>query len=67
MASLRCLISDQAGDSAIQYALVAGILSVIVLAGSLALREPILNLYTDVGDKAGNALSAETAAGTSNQ
>jgi Flp pilus assembly pilin Flp len=66
MASLQWLIHDQSGDSAIQYALVAGILSVIVLAGSLALREPIIDLYTQVGDKAGAALKAEPAAGPSN-
>ncbi len=67
MAFLHCLIRNQNGDSAIQYALVAGILSVIVLAGSLALREPIIDLYTGISDEAGNALSVEPAAkGASN-
>jgi Flp pilus assembly pilin Flp len=63
MTSLHCLFRDQRGDSAIQYALVAGILSVIVLAGSLALRGPIIDLYTEMGSKADDALSAEPAAG----
>lgn len=67
MASLQRLVHDQAGDSAVQYALVAGILSVIVLAGSLALREPIIDLYTDMGDKAGEALSVEPTAGAPNR
>lgn len=57
MNSLRGLLGDQRGDSAIQYALVAGLLSVVVLVGSLALREPLIELYTNMGDQAGDALS----------
>jgi len=63
MKSLHGLLGDQRGDSAIQYALVAGLVSVVVLVGSLALREPLLELYTDVGNQAGNALSENAEAG----
>ena len=67
MSHMRALLSDQRGDSAIQYALVAGLLAVVVLAGSIALREPLVGLYTDVADQAGGALTTEPAAGPASE
>ena len=55
--------SDQRGAAAIQYALVAGVLSVVVLAGSLAMRGSIIDLYDAVAVQATDALLVEPAAG----
>lgn len=63
MESLKSLICDQEGVAAIQYALVAGVLSLVVLAGSLALREPIIDLYDDMANQANDALAVQPAAG----
>lgn len=55
---LKALSDDQHGTTAIQYALIAGVLSVAVLAGSLALRGEITALYEGMGEQANQALSA---------
>ncbi len=55
---IQNFLGDQRGDSAIQYALVAGILSVVVLAAGLAMREPLTQLYEGVGERAAKALNA---------
>ncbi|MDH3662496.1 MAG: Flp family type IVb pilin [Alphaproteobacteria bacterium] len=52
---------DQGGVAAIQYALVAGVLSLVVLACSLALREPLIELYHDMASQANDALIVEPA------
>lgn len=63
MVSLNSLYRDQEGAAAVQYALVVGVLSVVVLAGCLALRAPLIELYDDMGDQANDALMVEPAAG----
>ncbi len=63
MASLLSVFGDQRGDAAIQYALVASLLGLAVLAGSLALREPVVELYADVGAKTDQVFAVEPAAG----
>ncbi|MGI9493971.1 MAG: Flp family type IVb pilin [Geminicoccaceae bacterium] len=50
---------DQNGATALQYALIAGVLSVAVLAGSLMLRGEIIALYEGMGEQANQALSAD--------
>ena len=63
MISPEDILSDQEGIAAIQYALVAGVLSLAVLAGSLALREPIIDLYDGMANQANDALVVQPAAG----
>lgn len=58
MHPLKALFDDQNGTTAIQYALIAGVLSVAVLAGSLALRGEITTLYEGMGDQANQALAS---------
>ncbi|MEM7044670.1 MAG: Flp family type IVb pilin [Pseudomonadota bacterium] len=60
---LRAFQSDQRGAAAVQYALVAGVLSLVVLAGSLAMRGSIVDLYDTMAAQANDALQVEPAAG----
>ncbi|MGI9452247.1 MAG: Flp family type IVb pilin [Geminicoccaceae bacterium] len=53
------LYRDEHGATALQYALIAGVLSIAVLAGSLALRSEIIALYEGMGQQANQALSAD--------
>ncbi len=57
---IDALAHDQHGTTAIQYALIAGILSVAVLAGSLVLRGELITLYEGVGEQANEALNPGT-------
>lgn len=57
------LLHDQKGAAAIQHALVAAVVSLTVLAGSLALREPVIDLYDGMGNQANAALTGEAAGG----
>ena len=59
MRLLDILYRDEHGASALQYALIAGVLSIAVLAGSLALRGEIIALYEGMGQQANQALSAD--------
>lgn len=61
MALLKGFFCDQEGAAAIQYALVAGVLTLVVLAGSLALREPLIDLYAQMSDQANGALTGQSA------
>ena len=61
MTLFRDFFCDQQGAAAVQYALVAAVLSVAVLAGSLALREPVIDLYTTMTDQASRALTGQEA------
>ena len=63
MDQLKSLFGNQGGVAAIQYALVAGVLSLVVLAGSLALRGSVIDLYDDMASQANDALAVEPAAG----
>ena len=63
MLSIEELLSDEEGVAAVQYALVAGVLCLAVLAGSLALREPIIDLYDGMASQANGALAVQPAAG----
>ncbi|MEZ5932982.1 MAG: hypothetical protein R3F54_13690 [Alphaproteobacteria bacterium] len=54
--------SDQNGAAAAHYALMSGLVSLVVLAGSLALREPIIALYDVMADQANGALAVEPTA-----
>ncbi|MEM9625491.1 MAG: hypothetical protein AAGA21_04600 [Pseudomonadota bacterium] len=56
--------ADQKGVAAIQYALVAGVVSLAVLLGSLSLREPVLDLYAEMSGQAGEALTGQQSAGS---
>ncbi|MGI9486039.1 MAG: hypothetical protein ACR2RF_09210 [Geminicoccaceae bacterium] len=62
MILLGDLFYDQKGDAAIQYALVAGILSLAVLVGSLTLREQVVDLYTQMSSQANGALAGQPTA-----
>lgn len=53
---LDALFRDQHGTTAIQYALIAGVLSVAVLAGSFALRGELIDLYQGMAVEANDAL-----------
>ena len=59
METIRAFHNDENGTTAIQYALIAGVLSVAVLAGSLALKGEIITLYEGMGDQANEALGAD--------
>jgi Flp pilus assembly pilin Flp len=56
MIAINKLIYHQGGTTAVQYALVAGLLSAAILIGSLALRGSLIDLYEGVGERAGEAL-----------
>lgn len=58
---------DQNGAAAIQYAVVAGVLTLAVLAGSLALRGSVTDLYQGMASQANEALDVQPAAGPSSQ
>ncbi len=54
---IKSLFCDQRGATAVEYAMIAAVLSVAVLAGSLALRGEIITLYQGVGEQAGETLA----------
>jgi Flp pilus assembly pilin Flp len=56
MGSVFSLFRQERGVAAIEYALIAGVLSVAVLAGSLALRGELTELYQGVGEQVGEAM-----------
>ena len=58
MGLINVLVRDQHGTTAIQYALIAGVLSVAVLAGSLALRGQLVDFYHGMSVQANEALGA---------
>lgn len=60
----KALFCDQHGTTAVEYAMIAAVLSVAVLAGSLALRGEIITLYEGVGEQAGEALDTAPKAST---
>lgn len=62
MITLKGFFHDQQGAAAIQYALVAGILSLAVLLGGFALREQVVDLYTQMSNQANGALAGQPAA-----
>lgn len=53
---------DQKGTTAIQYALIAGVLSLAVLTGSLALRGSTIDLYDSMANEANGALISAAVA-----
>ncbi|MGI9419203.1 MAG: hypothetical protein ACR2RA_15340 [Geminicoccaceae bacterium] len=61
MTLLGILLRDQTGAAAVQHALVIGVVTLAVLAGSLALRGPLFDLYDTMGSQAGGALVAQPA------
>lgn len=63
MTSLKNIVSHQGGAAAVQYALVAGFMALATLAGSLILREPVIDLYTQMSSQASDALTGSSAAG----
>ncbi len=62
MVSFDNIFSNQEGAAAVQYALVAGFMSLAALAGSLTLREPVIDLYTQMSSEANSALTGQPAA-----
>ena len=60
-------IGNQDGAAAVQYALVAGFMSLAALAGSLTLREPVIDLYTQMAGQANGALVEQSAAAPSQE
>lgn len=62
MMMLNDLLRDQSGAAAVQHALVIGVVTLAVLAGSLALRGPLFDLYDSIGIQANGALVAQPAA-----
>lgn len=59
---IQNFLHDQRGAAAIQYALVAGVLSVVVLVSVVAMREPLTQIYESVGEQATEALNAAPSA-----
>lgn len=59
MTLLKDFFYDQEGAAAVQYAVVAGVLTLVVMAGSLALREPLIDLYDLILSEAGVALTGQ--------
>lgn len=51
----------QEGATSVEYAMIAGVLVVAVLAGSLLLGGEVTNLYDSMGDQAGVALGGSSA------
>ena len=56
MKTAFAFFEDQKGTTAIQYALIAGVLSVAVLAASLTLRDDVIDLYQGIGEETNAAL-----------
>ena len=66
MNSPKSLIRNQEGTTAIEYALVAGVLSCAVLAGGLALRDPATEMYNRMAQltsKTNSVFAIQPAAG----
>lgn len=61
MTLLESLLRDESGVAAVQHALVIGVVTLAVLAGSLALRGPLANLYDGMANQANGALVAQPA------
>lgn len=57
----RDFLRNRDGATSVEYAAIAGILTVVVLAASLVLRVQLVDLYDDMGTQANAALSSEQA------
>jgi Flp pilus assembly pilin Flp len=53
---IHAFVLDQRGAAAIQYALIAGVLSVAVLSACFALRGELVDLYQGMSVQANQAL-----------
>ncbi len=67
MTLLKGFFCDQKGSAAIQYALVAGVLSLAVLIGGITLRGSVVDLYTQMSSQANGALAGQPAAEASEE
>lgn len=63
MTVLKSMLRDEQGVTTVQYALVAVIMTLAVMTGSLALRGSLLDLYEDMVDQASAALTDPADAG----
>lgn len=59
MESIRSFIKREDGASAIEYALIAGLIAVAIIAGATLLGEEIGDLFTNIAGKVTSA--ADTA------
>lgn len=50
------ILRHQGGGAAVQYALVAALVSMAILTGTLAMRGSLIDLYQAVGTQASQAL-----------
>lgn len=53
MESLRSFIKREDGASAIEYALIAGLIAVAIIAGASTLGEGVGTLFTDIATRLG--------------
>ena len=51
MESLRAFVKREDGASAIEYALIAGIMAAVVIAGITILGDGVVELFEDIADK----------------
>lgn len=59
MESIRSFIKREEGASAIEYALIAGLIAVAIIAGATLLGEDIGDLFENIAEKVSSA--ADTA------
>lgn len=59
MESIRSFIKREDGASAIEYALIAGLIAVAIIAGATLLGEDIGELFSNIAEKVSSA--ADTA------
>ena len=55
MRLIRSFLCDESGATAIEYALIGGLISVAVISGATAVGNGIGNLFGSVNDKYANA------------
>lgn len=53
METLRSFIKREDGASAIEYALIAGLIAVAIIGGAMALGKDIGNLFNDIAQRLG--------------
>ncbi|WP_454691060.1 Flp family type IVb pilin [Achromobacter aloeverae] len=60
---LKRFWQDEEGATAIEYGLIAGLVSVVIIAGLTVLGPNLKDLFTTISDKVSDANTTATAAG----
>ncbi len=64
METVRAFIKREDGASAIEYALIAGLIAVAIIVGAETLGTGISDLFEDIADRLGGVSAGGTGGGT---